>query len=73
LLSYSNWRRTEIVRALASHPPLLLLDEPTAGMNQTETAEVRNNEQVIEAYLERRRGRAHVLEVDVYGASQALL
>jgi branched-chain amino acid transport system ATP-binding protein len=39
-LSYANRRRTEIARALASHPRVLLLDEPTAGMNQTETAEV---------------------------------
>jgi branched-chain amino acid transport system ATP-binding protein len=39
-LSYANRRRTEIARALASRPRLLLLDEPTAGMNQTETGEV---------------------------------
>ena len=39
-LSYANRRRTEIARALAAQPTLLLLDEPTAGMNPTETAEV---------------------------------
>jgi len=39
-LSYANRRRTEIARALIPSPRLLVLDEPTAGMNQTETAEV---------------------------------
>ncbi len=39
-LSYANRRRTEIARALSMRPRLLLLDEPTAGMNPTETGEL---------------------------------
>ncbi|MCG3209352.1 MAG: Sulfate/thiosulfate import ATP-binding protein CysA [Anaerolineae bacterium] len=39
-LPYGDQRRLEIGRALASQPVLLLLDEPTAGMNPNETAEL---------------------------------
>ena len=39
-LSYANRRRVEIARALASKPKILLLDEPTAGMNPAETLEL---------------------------------
>lgn len=38
-LSYADRRRVEIARALGANPKLLLLDEPTAGMNEAETLE----------------------------------
>jgi branched-chain amino acid transport system ATP-binding protein len=40
MLSYANRRRLEIARAMATDPELLLLDEPTAGMNPRETIEL---------------------------------
>ena len=42
-LPYGAQRRLEIVRALATQPKILLLDEPAAGMNPSETAELMEN------------------------------
>jgi ABC-type branched-subunit amino acid transport system ATPase component len=55
-LSYANRRRLEIARALATEPRLLLLDEPTAGMNPTEKQEMVDTIQAI-----RERGIAILL------------
>ena len=42
-LPYGAQRRLEIARALATHPSIILLDEPAAGMNPSETAELLEN------------------------------
>ncbi|HEY7659674.1 MAG TPA: ABC transporter ATP-binding protein [Actinomycetota bacterium] len=43
VLSYANRRRLEMARALATDPVLVMLDEPTAGMNPRETLELRDH------------------------------
>jgi branched-chain amino acid transport system ATP-binding protein len=48
-LPYGDQRRLEIVRALATRPKLLLLDEPAAGMNPSEKAELMKLIQFIQA------------------------
>ena len=46
-LPYGAQRRLEIVRALASNPAIILLDEPAAGMNPSETAELMEHIRLI--------------------------
>ena len=57
-LSFANRRRLEIARALVSQPDVLLLDEPAAGMNPTETGELTD---VISALRARRPGMTIVM------------
>ena len=58
-LPYGAQRRLEIVRALASNPRILLLDEPAAGMNPSETQELMENIRRIRDTFHRRGGGAH--------------
>jgi len=51
-LPYGSQRRLEIVRALATNPAVLLLDEPAAGMNPAETEELMMNIQKIHKTFE---------------------
>ena len=46
-LPYGKQRKQEMARALATHPKLLLLDEPAAGMNPNETAELMETIRVV--------------------------
>lgn len=59
-LSYANRRRLEIARALVSRPDVLLLDEPAAGMNPTETDELTE----VIAELHRQRPELIILMVE---------
>lgn len=50
-LPYADRRRLEICRALASHPKILLLDEPSAGMDATETATLMHDLNKVKAKM----------------------
>lgn len=67
-LSYGEQRRIEIARALGSNPKLLLLDEPTAGMNHSEATEIgRLTHELRDAGLHHPDGGAQ------YGAGHRIL
>ena len=61
-LSYANRRRLEIARAMASDPRIVLLDEPTAGMNPRETQEMT---ELIGRLREERKYTIIVIEHDM--------
>ncbi|HTX28892.1 MAG TPA: ABC transporter ATP-binding protein [Streptosporangiaceae bacterium] len=65
-LSYANRRRLEIARALGTKPRLLLLDEPAAGMNPTETHEIT---ELISRLRDERNVSILVIEHDMHVVS----
>ena len=51
-LPYGKQRKLEIARAIATEPSLLLLDEPAAGMNPSETEDLRRNIEMLKKNLD---------------------
>lgn len=60
-LPYGKQRRLEIARALASDPAIILLDEPTAGMNEKETEDIR----ILIAKIKQMRKTVVIIEHDM--------